>query len=373
MNPTFLNTPIATSDARLKVDRANGVIRDVQIVKKGTAKGHNFEIDSDFLDSVVTLANEHKPGIKARFGHPNMCSTALGTYLGRFKNYNRNGDTVLADMYLDDVAKTAPSGNLYDYVLNMAENNPDMFGASIAFKHGEFKETESKSEKEKKNRTATIEYLYATDLVDMPAATDGLFSAFSHDDAASQVTLFLDQHPEIFELAEEHPEVIEDFMTKYKIYKESKTKNQNQMNFEQKIKDLKDWINDNFQAKRPEGLSDENQAIFDQLKADFEEQAEELTTQVSLLESLNTKVEELTEERDTLNGELESKQTDLDALQAKFDEIESELNQLKAKSSNPQKKGDPAINLNKPTAKELVNLKEQMPDEAKLKFQTSKK
>jgi Skp family chaperone for outer membrane proteins len=257
----------------------------------------------------------------------------------------------------------------------MAETNSDMFGASIAFKHGEFKEPQNDKEKAK---TATIEYLYATDLVDTPAATDGLFSAFSHEDTASQVTLFLDEHPEVFELADKHPELIEDFLIKYKSYKESKPKNQNTMNFEKSITDLKQWISDNFQSKVPTGLSTQHQIIFDELKTEFEEKISDLET---LNLNLQTKADELQEkhteldlmntELQTLNAELKTQNTELQTLN---DELQTENNKLSAKSSNPAKKTDPAVNPNKTKADPtLVNLSAQMPEDAKLKFKTSTK
>jgi hypothetical protein len=83
------------------------------------------------------LGNESKAGIKARFGHPNICSTALGTYLGRYRNFRRSAGKVMADLHLDLSAARSPKGNLYDYILTLAETNPDMFGASIAFNAGD--------------------------------------------------------------------------------------------------------------------------------------------------------------------------------------------------------------------------------------------
>jgi polyhydroxyalkanoate synthesis regulator phasin len=383
---TFLNTPVIYSDERLKVDTHNGIIRKVVVIQKGIAKGHNFKIDDDFLDTVVTLANEHTPGIKARFGHPNMCSTALGTYLGRFKNYRREGDKVLADLYLDPVSKKAPSGNLYEYVLDMALSNPDMFGASIAFKLGGFKDPSNSRVSEAANyqvseapedtasdspnyqeadspKAPIIEYLYATDIVDNPAATDGLFSAFTmHQDMAAQVTMFLDEHPDIFELLEQHPEIIDEFFIKYKQYRSLKLTD---MNFEQKFNELKQWITDTFQEKVPHSLSAEQQALFDELKNSFQER-------ISLLETLNMDFENLSNEFNNVSDELNLVTKERDTLLEQVDKLTSEINKLKAEPSNPAAHNDPALNINKKQKENLVNLKEQMPEDIIIRFTADK-
>jgi hypothetical protein len=50
-----------------------------------------------------------------------MCSSAFGTYIGRFKNFQLDGQKVTGDLHLDTVCKNAPGGNLYDYILTMAK------------------------------------------------------------------------------------------------------------------------------------------------------------------------------------------------------------------------------------------------------------
>ena len=123
-----------------------------------------------------------------------MCATALGTYLGRFKNYSYSGDKVNADLHLDETsARITPNGDLFSYVLDMAEKNPDMFGASIVFEIAEsvFLEEEMDGKKVEKEYFRLKE-LRATDIVDEPAATDGLFSANTFPGIATQ---FLDENP----------------------------------------------------------------------------------------------------------------------------------------------------------------------------------
>ena len=209
----YFSTPPIFSAPVANIDRELGIIQGVTIARIGPAKGHNGFVDRSFLLQIVDNAASKPAGIKARFGHPNMCSQALGTYLGRFKNYSYSGDQVKADLHLDDTAKNTPSGDLYSYVLDMAEKNPDMFGASIVFEIGEsvFLEEDVDGEKVEKEYFRLKE-LRATDIVDEPAATDGLFSANTFPGIATQ---FLDENPEIMDLIFNKPDSIVEFLSNY--------------------------------------------------------------------------------------------------------------------------------------------------------------
>jgi hypothetical protein len=215
------NAPVAA------IDRECGVIRGVTVAKAGLAKGHEAWLDRTFLLQIVDQANTRPQGIKARFGHPNMCSTALGTYLGRFHNYSYAGDKVMADLHLDETAKNTPNGNLHEYILDMAEKNPDMFGASIAFESSDFEagEEEVDGKKEKRNYFR-LKDLRATDIVDEPAATDGLFSA---ETMPGMLSRFLDENPDLAEFIYTKPENVIEFLTNYL--------NNNAMNFSDTIRD----------------------------------------------------------------------------------------------------------------------------------------
>jgi hypothetical protein len=209
----YFSTPPIFSAPVANIDRELGIIQGVTIARIGPAKGHNGFVDRSFLLQIVDNAASKPAGIKARFGHPNMCSQALGTYLGRFKNYSYYGDQVKADLHLDDTAKNTPSGDLYSYVLDMAEKNPDMFGASIVFEIGEsvFLEEDVDGEKVEKEYFRLKE-LRATDIVDEPAATDGLFSAKTFPGIATQ---FLDENPEIMDMIFTKPDSIVEFLSNY--------------------------------------------------------------------------------------------------------------------------------------------------------------
>ena len=223
----YFSTPPIFSAPVTNIDRELGIIQGVTIARVGMAKGHNGFVDRTFLLQIVDNAASKPAGIKARFGHPNMCSQALGTYLGRFKNYSYSGDQVKADLHLDETSKNTPNGDLFSYVLDMAGKNPDMFGASIVFEIGEsvFLEEEVDSEKVEKEYFRLKE-LRATDIVDEPAATDGLFSANTFPGIATQ---FLDENPQIMDLIFSKPDSVVEFFSNYL--------NNSKMNLSEKIKE----------------------------------------------------------------------------------------------------------------------------------------
>jgi hypothetical protein len=254
------------SQPTAKVDRDAGVINGVQIVREGEARGHGVMLDADFISDVSSLGNEKQEGLKSRFNHPAMSSGALGTYLGKFRNFRVDGTATYADLHLDASAKSTPSGNLYEYILNLAESAPDAFGNSISFqddgnlyvknretgeKHAleydwgwdddeDWSSAEEKTNMARKVRVGEklvdydkaiytedkyviISFLHASDLVDDPAATDGLFSSQVNSHAfAVQASNFLDANPEIWDFVERHPEKLQPFFEKYKAYSERK-------------------------------------------------------------------------------------------------------------------------------------------------------
>jgi hypothetical protein len=260
-----------------KVDHEPGKIEGVKICTEGDAKGHGVSLDAEFVDTVVRMGNERKQGLKARFGHPNMCSTALGTFLGRHKNFRKETTvrddgseavTALADLFLSNSAKETPNGDLYEYVLNLAENDPDMFGTSIVFTPGrEYRKTtkgkkvyhqwrtDDHGERLRNSNGEAIfmwvdeqghevdpskeeiidrdyvecEALHACDCVDDPAANDGLFSKFSHETVAGQITEFFDLNPEVWDAIQTNPSIVEslarygdrvdEFINRYREYR----------------------------------------------------------------------------------------------------------------------------------------------------------
>jgi hypothetical protein len=216
------------------IDEENGILHDVAVATLGEARGHNVQLDRAFLNQLVELGNAAKKGLKSRFGHPNASGTSLGTFVGRAVDFRIRPDSpnvVRADIHLDaKVAKDSPNGNLYDYILRMAAHNPDMFGTSIVFKPGieiDPSEIPDGDRLFADLPVATIDEFLAVDIVDDPAANpDGLFSAWSKEQIAGQVTAFLDANPQIWEVLDDHPEAVAPFFERYRSYLSAKTKNE---------------------------------------------------------------------------------------------------------------------------------------------------
>ena len=188
------------------INEGSGILQKVVVAQAGKVKSYFEEIDSVTLSQIVALGNAKENGVKARFGHPNMCSSAMGTYIGRFKNFSLDGDKVTGDLHLDTVCRSSPGGNLYDYIITMAKKNPDMFGASMAFIPAEPAEGPGEFP------LVRMDELLATDLVDDPAATNSLFA---RDSFAWEATRFLDENPAIAAFIARRPDTILEFMLKY--------------------------------------------------------------------------------------------------------------------------------------------------------------
>ena len=186
------------ADGHASVDREAGIIYGYSVITEGPALGHNMQVDQTTLDQVVTLGNQAQLGIKARFDHPSASNTSMGTFLGRTKNFRKVGSRVVGDLHLSASAKDAPQGDLHSYVLGLAENDPQAFGASIVF---EGKSDEQLDEDGTRKTDATgkplpklarVDALFASDIVDEPAANAG--GLFGHGDSlASKITSFLNR------------------------------------------------------------------------------------------------------------------------------------------------------------------------------------
>lgn len=171
-----------------KFEITANTIKGVSICTQGEAKTHGIHIESEFLQSLVEAGNLAKQGIKARFGHPGFFSDGIGTFIGTFANFrlSDDGTKALADLALSPVAKKSPQGNLYDYVLEMANSHPAHFGTSIVNNNPKFyqynqdgvrREVNSYSEYDATNKLyMSLGSFDACDIVDMPAANAGLFS-----------------------------------------------------------------------------------------------------------------------------------------------------------------------------------------------------
>ncbi len=232
-----------------KIDKENEILHDVQITCEGEAKGHGIYLDREFCDAVAEQGNALTQGVKVRFGHPAMCSDALGTYLGRATNFRvveltrtsgENASAVVADVKLAAEAHQAPSGDLAAWVLAAAENSPDTFGQSIVFtysdwvvkdadgnRHSYVEECHCDDDAKRKSydqwlaqsvdgkEYAVLGKLLGTDFTDTPAATDGVFSS---DSLAAEAEALLEENPQIAEVLNTHPENAIEFLKRVGLF-----------------------------------------------------------------------------------------------------------------------------------------------------------
>ncbi len=205
---------------------SNGVVSNVVIVTEGVDKDLGY-FTPEFLDALVAHANAQPKGVKCRFGHPNMCKTTLGSYVGRYKDFRKEEGKVLEDLHLSEIAKeTQVEGrgiSMWDYILGMAKEDSEAFGNSIHFMGGVSYEEKEINGEMKEVDVYEFESLIASDLVDSPAATDSLFK--DSEDLGLMVTSFLDENPEIFKAIEDNPNIIKEFFTKYKFYQKERKMN----------------------------------------------------------------------------------------------------------------------------------------------------
>lgn len=175
------------------VDRRNKIVMGAKLIEAGGLNdSREWVVDEDTLQQVVDLAESSgKRGVKARFTHPNMSNDGLGSYLGRWTNFRIEGDAVYADLHIADSAFESPKGDLGTYTLDLAEEDPEAFGVSLATCLDECMQDA--------DPFAPLRFskIRAADFVDEPAATrGGLFAVSKEDprDLPACVTQLLDTH-----------------------------------------------------------------------------------------------------------------------------------------------------------------------------------
>jgi hypothetical protein len=237
----FNSLPNFSVQQNVNVDADNGILKNVEIAKFGKNKNDSY-FSEQFLNDLVAEGNASKNGIKSRFGHPNMCATSLGTFIGRFKEFELRDQKVYANLYLDSITKDVQVEgkgiSMYDYIVKMAASNPDMFGNSIVVMcDWEMIQLENEEGKKEMVESLILKSFVSSDLVDDPAATDALFSS-NPNDLGVIVTDFLDKNPEIFESIDKNPNIIQDFFERYFNYNQRKslnTFNMSKTNFFKKL------------------------------------------------------------------------------------------------------------------------------------------
>ena len=239
------SSPIFFSAANSQFDRDSGFIRDCVMCQVGEAKGHGVNIDSEFLEALVSQVNQFgEKGIKARSGHPTMSDQAFGSLVGTFSNAKLVGTKAVADFKVLHASEHSPKGNLKKYIFGMANEAPEHFGLSIVFKRGKLFQRNSKDEKVSqyvngkdpngdpilvRNKAwqkgdkifVELKTLHFCDFVSEGAATDGLFAAMlNSEQPAVKLSNFLDENPDIWKIVDDNPDKFQEFFKRYKTFKE---------------------------------------------------------------------------------------------------------------------------------------------------------
>jgi hypothetical protein len=186
-----------------------------------------------FIEKLAELGKAFEAaGMQIRFGHPNECNPALGTFAGRARNFRLRDNQVIADITLDDVAEMSPGKpGLKTYILGMASKNPDAMMMSIVFSPGPmyFINAEGQEEdwegsnkqglymlslpEEERILYERVQAWHFTDFVDQGANTLNMFR--DGGSLAQRATDFLDNNPEIMRILVEQPQILENFINRY--------------------------------------------------------------------------------------------------------------------------------------------------------------
>ena len=159
-----------------RVDREAKIIHGYSVMSLGEAKGHGMMVDDQTLNELVSLGNAHPSGIKTRVRHPSSNHDGFGRYVGKSKNFRREGDKVVADLSVSDVSFKSPEGDLGTYVMDLAASEEDTFGASPEVRH--FKQRTAANQPP----AMRLKQLMAIAIVDDPATNTGFFSAIEESD-----------------------------------------------------------------------------------------------------------------------------------------------------------------------------------------------
>ena len=192
----WLKASVKSTD--VGVDRENKRILGMVMAQEGDflEPDPRGRFDSRSLKKIVTLARKKPGGLKSRFTHPSISGDGLGSFLGRTKNVRLDSVTVeragnrvsllavRGDLHLADAAFDSPRGNLGQYVLDLADEDPDALSSSLVLRPEEIEELDADGKPARNVDTGEVlpplwrpVELHASDIVDEGAAVDGLLSA----------------------------------------------------------------------------------------------------------------------------------------------------------------------------------------------------
>lgn len=174
------------------VDRENRRILGYVVAEAGRFKSGRGQFDEAGLAELVRLGNAESNGLKSRLAHPGLSDSSPASFLGRAKNFRMDSATlpdgrsvaaVRADLHLAKVSAISPRGNLSEYVLAHAEEDPAALSSSVVVqaKRRFLTGPDGEPKKDPDGRTVpplwTPTHLHASDIVCTGDAVHGLLSA----------------------------------------------------------------------------------------------------------------------------------------------------------------------------------------------------
>lgn len=315
-----------------KVDSDNNILRGLTLIEANReALGHGMYVDETMIDQVVSKGAEFgDTGAKARYDHPNACFSSMGTQLGRFKNFRREGTKAVADLHIGAYTKDSPNGDIGAHIMALAKEDPDMVGLSIVFSASESEtfeagEGDNPDDLQFQLPHARIDSFHGADVVDEGAATDGLYGRPNY--LAEQAEHWLSDKSDLVKSLLEP--MVKELFTEL-----NENINQNQSKMSDNKKSLKDGLKDllaSFSSEEvvevpatPEVNEDVNP-----LEVELSSKNDEIEAFKAEIESIKTDFATKSEETDEL---LLSATESIKALNSEIEGYKSEIEALKSES-----------------------------------------
>lgn len=315
-----------------QVDKENRILKEVVMIEPNReALGHGLFVDDFMVNQVVEFGNSSAVGFKARMDHPNACTSAMGSQLGRLKNFKMKGGKAVADMHIAEFTKDAPGGDIGKWLLSVAAEDPDQLGFSIVFSQAEpvmleAGEGDDIDSPEFAYPHARIDTFYGADVVDEGAATSSLFEDGIQgrpDYLAEQAVLFVSEKEDLFRTALEP--LVKKMVTELNDNTNPKSikMNDNKLSFTDEIKDVfkKHFSSEEVVVESPEveevteeveSTEEEVEETIDNSEVEALAAIEEVKTALSAHEELLRVALSENEELKAANAEFESKIADLE-------------------------------------------------------------
>lgn len=192
MNNQFRSSVVRSAPEAVE----NRIIKRAKVIEAGQLNDDRpLTIDEVTLQQVAEHGNAATRGIKSRWTHPSMSNDGLGSSVGRARNFRVEGNAVYADIHVLKTSDYSPRGNIGQYILDLAEEDPESFGLSIVADFSEELQADLADLQPGEKLPLRLKGLRAVDFVDEPAATrGGLFDIHDKRDLAPVVSSLIDEH-----------------------------------------------------------------------------------------------------------------------------------------------------------------------------------